>query len=524
MAKGKPRKAGNPKGPAPDSAPEPTPPPRIEPAYEAPPSPGRLLERFKIGGHVLAQILLGVVIFIQANYLSCQRYHRWDLTQNRKFTLSDTTVNFLGQLDSEVTLVMAFLGGSELFDDTRGLLSEYERNSKGRVTAEVLDLSRNRQRLAQLRDEHGIEFSRDSLVIFSRDRKKILGAEELVTRDRATGRIMEFKGEEVLTSSLLEVTEQQQKKIYLVIGKRRGEELQTIAEQLSTLVATQNARLESLALEGAPAIPADADAVILAGNSQPLTEREVELLARFWHDDDSDAKRGALVVLLDPENEDEALHTFLRTHGVGPRDDRVLTVTAVPGLAATKIYDVTVGLLEQPGVAPNLARLTTQLTGQTRSLAVEMESDLLRMDNIHPRPLMITAQNFWGETDYQSGDVAFSESQDHAWPIYTAASVVRGSPGDPELRQPASRMVVVSNPDLIDPAGNTAKVNADFVLSALNWTLDREELIGISPRKPTAYVLSVDPAKLSLLQNLIILVIPTVALLAAGFVWFVRRH
>lgn len=520
MAKGKPKKA--------DPAPAPTPAaPQIDPATDEPTAtlpPGRLWERLKISGQVMLQILLGLVIFIQANYLSCRHYHRWDLTQNRKFTLSDTSVNFLGQLDSDVSLVMAFLGGSELFDDTRGLLSEYERHSKGRVTAEVLDLSRNRQRLAQLRDEHGIEFSRDSLVIFSRDRKKILSAEELVSRDQATGRVLEFKGEEVLTSALLEVTEQQQKKIYLVIGKRRGEELQTIAEQLSTLVATQNARLESLALEGAPAIPGDADAVILAGNSQPLTEREVELLARFWHDTDDGAKRGALVVLLDPENEDEALHTFLRTHGVGPRDDRVLTVTAVPGLAATKIYDVTVSLLEQPGVAPNLARLTTQLTGQTRSLAVEMDSDLLKMDNIHPRPLMITAQNFWGETDFQSTDVAFSEAQDHAWPIYTAASVVRGAPGDPELRQPASRLVVVSNPDLIDPAGNTSKVNADFVLSALNWALDREELIGISPRKPTAYVLSIDPAKLSLLQNLIILVIPTVALLAAGFVWFVRRH
>ena len=60
-------------------------------------------------------------------------------------------------------------------------------------------------------------------------------------------------------------------------------------------------------------------------------------------------------------------------------------------------------------------------------------------------------------------------------------------------------------------------------MSSLNWALDREELAGISPRKPTAYVLSVDPAKLSLLQNLIILVIPALAFLAAGFVWFLRR-
>lgn len=527
MAKGKPRKSAKKKTAAtpessPVSASEKSPPP-AEPK-ERLTSPQRFLERLKIGGHVGLQILLGVIIFVQVNYLSCQRYHRWDLTQNRKFTLSDTTTNFLGRLDSDVHLVMAFLGSSELFDDVRGLLSEYERHGNGRVSAEVLDLSRNRQRLAQLRDEHGIEFSRDSLVILSRDRTKILAGEELVSRDRQTGRIVEFRGEEVLTSSMLEVTEKQQKKIYLVIGKRRGEELQTIAEQLSNLVATQNARLESLALEGAPKVPEDADAIILAGNSQPLTEREVELLSQFWFRDEGDEQeRGALVVLLDPENKDEALHTFLRTYGVAPRDDRVLSVASVPGFASAKITDVPTQLLEGPGVAPNLASLTTQLTGQTQSLSVEAESDLLRMDNIHPRPLMVTARNFWGETEFQVTDPTFSEDQDNAWPVFTAASVIRGSMADPELKAKTSRLVVVSNPNLIDPEGNTSKVSADFLMSSLNWALDREELAGISPRKPTAYVLSVDPAKLSLLQNLIILVIPALAFLAAGFVWFLRR-
>ncbi|MCB1230694.1 MAG: GldG family protein [Verrucomicrobiae bacterium] len=522
MAKGKPSK--NPKKAAAETVEPVTETATVAaPETEKDTSPQRFLERLKIAGHVGLQILLGIIIFVQVNYLSCQRYERWDLTQNRKFTLSDTTTNFLGRLDSEVNLVMAFLGSSELFDDVKGLLSEYERNSNGRVTAEVLDLSRDRQRLAQLRDENGIEFNRDSIVIFSRDRTKIIPSEELVRRDRGTGRIVEFRGEEVLTSALLEVTEKQQKKIYLVIGKRRGEEIQNIAEQLSKLVAAQNARLETLALEGAPRIPEDADAVILAGNSQPLTEREVELLSDFWFNDDQEQKRGALIVLLDPENKDEALHTFLRTYGVGPEDDRVLSVASVPGFASAKITDVTVALLEGPGVAPNLARLTTQLTGQTQSLAVERESDLLKMDNIHPQPLMVTAQNFWGETDYQNADVAFSENQDHAWPIFTAASVVRGSIADPELKKSTSRLVVVSNPDLIDPAGNTSKVSADFLMSTLNWSLDREELVGISPRKPTTYVLSVDPAKLSLFQNLIIFIMPTLALLAAGFVWFIRR-
>ena len=486
-------------------------------------SGSRKWSRFRIAGHVAAQLALAVVVFFQLNYVSCQRYDRWDLTQNRKFTLSDTSLNFLGRLDTDVHLVMAFLRSSEIFDDVKGLLSEYERNGGGRVTAEVLDLGRDRQRLAQLRDEQGIEFTRDSLVILAGDRKKIIGGEELVTRENRERRIIEFRGEEILTSALLEVTEQQQKKLYLVFGKRQGNEAMAIAEQLARLATAQNARLESLALEGIPAIPDDADAVILAGNTQHMTEREMELLADFWHDPDDEEKRGAMIVLLDPSSEDEALHTFLRTHGVGPRKDRVLSSTSIPGLADRKITDVTVALLEGPGMAPQLARMTTQLTGQTQSLAVEIDSDLLKMDNIHPRPLMVTAQNFWGETEFRREDVSFSQQQDNAWPIYTAASVIRGSIDDLTLNRKTSRLVVISNPDLIDPRGNTSKVNADFLMSAVNWTLDREQMAGISPRKPSTYILAVDPAKFSLLQSMITLVLPAAALCVGGFVWMRRR-
>lgn len=498
---------------------------------EAPPSPsptaparagGRLLERFRIAGHVALQLTLGVVIFFQANYLSCQRSHRWDLSQNRRYTLSETSTNFLSHLDSEVTLVAAFLGTSDLLDDAKGLLSEYERNGAGRVKVEWLDLSRSRQRLATLKDEQGIEFTRDSIAILSRDRRKVIAGEELVSRDRSSGRIVAFRGEEVLTSALLEVTEQQQKKIYLVTGKRRGEELEPIGQQLSGLASAQNARVEPLSLEGAPAIPDDADAVVLAGNHQPLTAREVALLSEYWYAEDRESQ-GALLIFLDPANRDEALNAFLRTHGVGPGDDRVMSVASIPGMASRKISDVTVALLESPGVAPALARLTTQLTGMTQSLAVESGSDLLKADNIHPRPLMITAQNFWGETEYQRDEIAFDENQDHAWPVYPAASVERGQPGDASLAKPTSRLVVVGNPNVIDPAGNTPKANADFAMSALNWTLNREQLTGISPRRPAAYVLPVDPGQFSLLQSLIILILPTLALIGAGAVWFIRR-
>ncbi|MCH1410246.1 MAG: GldG family protein, partial [Verrucomicrobiales bacterium] len=99
-------------------------------------SAGRKVERRKTALLVFAQLLLISVIFFQVNYLSCRRHSTWDLTQNQRFTLSDTTRNYLESIGGEVRIVMAFLGTSELYPEVKGLVSEYDRIGGERIVAE----------------------------------------------------------------------------------------------------------------------------------------------------------------------------------------------------------------------------------------------------------------------------------------------------------------------------------------------------------------------------------------------------
>lgn len=481
----------------------------------------RRLGRYRTAGLVAAQIVLTLIVFLQLNYLGCRRHSTWDLTQNSRFTISDTTKNYLGSLGSEVSIVMAFLGTSDLHSEVKGLIAEYDRVGGDAVSAEYLDLSRSRARLAELKDKHQLQFSGDQIVIFGESgRIKTITAEELVNRDSNSGRVVEFKGEEVLTAALLEVTEQRQRKIYLITGDRRADELVQIATQLQPLVNAQNARLESLVLEGREEIPDDADALLFPGNSEDLTERELELVRGYW-----DEKSGGLVIFLDPNAATPNLNSLLRAHGVAPQADRVLSVVSIPGVAARRTYDVPVSLMPGPGPTRDLPALTTRLEGQTQSIEVLYEDDLLRSENIRPLPLMVAASGFWGETDYQSEDVSFNPDIDRGQPdpVFTAASVEKGQPGDADLVKGSSRLVVVGNANLISPEGNTAKVSADFTMAAVNWVMDREELMGISPRRPTFFTLNISPDKVALLQSLIIMVLPGLALILGGFVWMRRR-
>lgn len=479
------------------------------------------LERGRTALLVVVQIVLILIVFSQLNYLSCRRHHAWDLSANQRFSVSETTRNILADLGSEVRVVMAFLPSSDLNEEVRGLLEEYDRLGGDALAAEYLDLSRSRARISELRDRHGIEFAGDQVVIIGQnDRVRTLPAEELVTRDPSSGLVLEFKGEQALTAALLEVTEQRQRKIYLLTGDRRAEELVRIAEQIQPLANAQNARLEGLVLEGRESIPEDADVLFLAGPAEDLTARELELIRDYW-----DNQRGGLVILLDPSAKTPNLHALLRQHGVAPRNDRVLSVLSIPGVTARKSLDVPVSLMPGTGPTRERAALSTTLTGQTQSIEVLAGDDLLMSENIRPIPLMIAATGFWGETEFQADDVSYNPGTDAGQPdpVFTAAAVEKGVPGDPTLAQGTSRLVVVGNANLISPDGRTSQVAADFTMASINWVMNREALVGISPRQPTVFTLGGSPSQIAMLQSLVILLIPGLALFAAGLVWWKRR-
>lgn len=482
---------------------------------------GRQLERGRTALLVAFQVALILLVFGQVNYLSCRRHSAWDLTQNRRFSVSETTRQVLEGLGGEVRIVMAFLERSDLQPEVRGLVAEYDRLGGDALVAEYLDLSRSRSRIGELRDRYGIEFPSDQLVVIGESgRTRTIPAEELLNRDISGGGPVEFRGEEVLTSAILEVTEQRQRKIYLITGDRRAEELVRIAEQLQPLANAQNARLEGLVLEGREAIPEDADVLFFAGNTEDLTERELALVRDYWEN-----RRGGLVIFLDPSVPMPRLHSLLREHGVAPRADRVLSVVSIPGVAARKTYDVPVSLMPGTGPTRDRAALSLTLPGQTQSIEVLHEDELLLAENIRPIPLMIAAAGFWGETEHQEEEVSYNPAIDHGQPnpVFTAAAVEKGVPGDTGLLQGSSRLVVVGNANLISPSGQTSQVAADFTMGSINWVMNRESLVGISPRQPTIFTLGIQAEKLALLQSLLILVLPGLALIAGGWIWLVRR-
>jgi gliding-associated putative ABC transporter substrate-binding component GldG len=100
--------------------------------------------RLKTGADALAYSALVVGILVAANVLGARFFHRFDLTEQKVFTLSQASKDLVARLDDKLT-IKVFLSKdlpprvAQVGRYVRDLVDEYATNAKGHVTWEVVD-------------------------------------------------------------------------------------------------------------------------------------------------------------------------------------------------------------------------------------------------------------------------------------------------------------------------------------------------------------------------------------------------
>lgn len=500
------------------------------------------MKRWPIAIHVLIQLLAIFTIFYFVNHLSCRHYDRIDLTKSGKFTLSSQTTNFIGNLEFDIDLVVAFSRSTDkgLLDDLRALTDEYRIHSNGRVRVELVDPIRYPNRAVELEEKYKVSLDRNMVIVAYGDRIRVIEDRDLAARTRGDV-ITSFYGEVVLTAAMIEVTADRQRKIYVVRGYQRVDYLNAVAEEIATLANRQNALVDFLDLtEGK--IPEDADTIVLAAPQTDLSPAARKLVEDFWN-----SERGSIFLALDPEAKTPELHRMLGELGVFPRDDRVLYAGGAAGGPIQTTFNVTTRVMDSPAITHELSGMSVPLGGKSQSIKITPGADAVLADNILLTPLLEAEPRFWGETDYRETDNYSRHRTDdyhHKDGLYLAVAVERGAVADPKLRVATQRMIVVSNPTIFTPSRMMTqeerervrdnpeqtipimrlKARSDFVISSLNWLLDRPELQGISPKEPKRYTVVLEDGEKTLITTLVLWILPGLSLGFGIFVWAMRRN
>jgi len=376
------------------------------------------------------------------------------------------------------------------------------------------------------------------LAAFTLSITKTVKASEMAEIDQSGAalgegpRVTAFKGEQAITSAMIDLVEGKKNTIGYVTGHKepsiaepsplamlqQQEQPTSPISVLKTFIENENIKFQELNLLDLDVIPADVKAVMIVGPQYDFSDREMKLMRDFWD------KQGRILVLLDPSAKTPKLRGFVNELGVKPNDDRLMAFlrTGIQELALTR--DVQAHFLADSSVTKRLADVRALFLGGTSSLTPE--PDRVRAANIRVEPLIQAEKGYFAEKDYNTDDqvkLQADAKQSNA-PVTIGAAVEKGGSADQRVQVNSSRLVVVSNASFVqDNAITQDQQGLDFISGSVNWLLSREQLIGIAPKIPKPLTFNLDEEALRRLRWIILVFIPLVPAVIGTMVWWQRR-
>src|SRR5437588_6282721 len=285
------------------------------------------IRRVQIGLNVLAQIILLLFLVAMVNSIAFKHYERWDFSRDQKYALSDKTKSSLRTIKGKMRVIVFFSPSTPITADVQNLLTEYQYAGKGKIDIERIDPERSLSRAKEMFDKYKVVSDESLLVIDYEGRNKTVKASEMAEIDQsgvALGegpRVTAFKGEQAITSAMIDLVEGKKNTIGYVTGHKEpplGE--QSPISILKTFIENENIKFQELNMFEVPEIPADLKTVVIIGPQYDLSDREMKLLRAFWD------KQGRILLLLDPAAKTPKLLAFVNDLGVKMNDDRLMAL------------------------------------------------------------------------------------------------------------------------------------------------------------------------------------------------------
>src|SRR5512133_608386 len=482
--------------------------------------------RFRIGLNLVVQIVLILFLAAMVNSLAFEHYKRWDFSRDRKYAISDKTKRVLDSLKSKLRITVFFSPNTPISADVQNLLTEYQYAGKGKIDVEHIDPERSFSRAKELFDKYKVVSDESLLVLDYDGRSKTVKASEMADVDQsgmALGegpRVASFKGEQAITSAMIDLVEGKKKTLGYVTGHKEPPLLEgSTISILKTFIENENIQFKELNLLDLDAIPEDVKTVMIIGPQYDFSDREMKLLHNFWD------KQGRILLLVDPTAKTPKLDAFVSELGIKVNDDRLMVFlrTGIQELALTR--DVQARFLGDSPITKRLADVRAIFVGGTASLTLDPNRG--RAVNIRLEPLIQAEKGYFAETDYNSDNqIKLQADAQKAGdvPLTIAASTEKGGSADARVQVNSSRLVAVSNATFVqDSAIMQDQAALDFVSGAVNCLLSREQMIGIAPKIPKPLTFSLDPEALRRLRWIVLVLMPLIPAAIGTVVWWQRR-
>ncbi|MBU1178669.1 GldG family protein [Patescibacteria group bacterium] len=457
------------------------------------------MRQTKYGSNALLAVVALLGILILVNYIARKESVDWDLTKNKKHTLSDQTMKVLQGVEEEIKILGFYKAGNPSQEEVADLLEQY-RNQNSNIKIEFIDPD-TKPTVAR---EYAIE--RYGTLVFVKGDKQ----EQSLTTTESD-----------ITSSILKLTRDTKKKVYFLTGHREKniDGLQeTDYSVMRNKLEKEGYSIENLSIVSTREIPEETAVLVIAGPRDKILAEEQEIISQYLNND------GKLFVLLDPKLPGENgadLDKLLQAWGVETKEGVVVdpkkyfwTDISTPVVQEWNSHQITNELPAAffPGV---------RYVGQAET---------------HPEytevtPLVSTSESSWLEKNLSAQEAELNEGVDQKGPVPIATVVngVTSSKSEEEgdttegKKESKARIVVIGDSDFASNMFSDALGNFDFFINTVNWLAEEEELISIRPKEEEQRTITLTGGQAKLIFYSTVAGMPLLVIIIGIGVWLDRR-
>jgi hypothetical protein len=479
-------------------------------------SPGK---KWSIGISVFFSVVSLMALVVMLNYLAHRHNERFPLSYASKHKLTPLTLQVLANLTNSVKVTVFFDRREPLFGSVSSLIKEYQSRAP-KLDVEFVDY-RMPGRAETIRNQYKITSGSDnSRVIFdSGGQVRTVLSTELSEYNIGEGKEIKrtgFRGEQLFTSAILNVTQNKPVNAYFLKGHGEHEigddDNQRGYSLFARLLENNNVQVKALTPLVGTEIPSDCTLLVIPGPTHPLETQELAKIDKYL------SGGGRLFILFNfegmrtPTGLEQLLQKWNVDVGFNWVQDSAQSEAGEQAVLLTSNYGA------HPIVRPLLRSSLKFVTPRSIS---QRQVPATSADAPKAVELVSTGPNGMAIVPPQEGSM-WTKVRSGVIPL--AVAVERGAIQAVGAERSATRIVVTGDSLFLSNLAFNQAANGDFGNLAVNWLVNRDSLLNeIGPSPVSEYQILLTETQMSQLRWLFLGVIPGVVMTFGFFVWLRRR-
>ncbi len=486
--------------------------------------------KWGIGLHVVFLSLIVLSVVVMVNFISREYFLRFHASTRTRIELSRRTVGLLRSLTNQVNVTLYYDTDDRqgLYSTVADLLSEY-RLVNPRINVQIVDYVRDlglaQKVKAKYRDYLAAPTDKNLVIFDCAGKIRTVDGNGLAdwvfeqVTNRAPGekglkfgrKPAAFLGEVAFSGALLNVTSTRPQKAYFLQGHGEhqidnGDELMGYLK-FASILQLNCIKPEPLSLLGANVVPSDCNLLVIAGPRDVIPVSELDKVEQYL------SQGGRLLALFNfgTASKDIGLERLLARWGVDVGHNVITDPDNTVSGTGTDVVISNFGNGKHPVV--------NALVGSALHLTMPRTVGRLKQGAEAADAPRVEEIAFSGPNATVAGGVARKP------PFPVLAAVEKGAIKDVITERGSTRILVAGDSVFLGNLQIDSAGNRDFAAAAVNWLLERTQLLaGVGPRPITQYRIVMTQVQMHQAQWVLLGALPGSVLVLGGLVWLRRRR